>query len=335
MIARTIEYKVNIDGISPKEEQFGGMQGDHNVTSLYFEIQPSIFDNFAGHITIQITDGAGGYHEYEILPEQQGEVSFLIPKAVTNAGGIANCCLVFTNTKTVNNEIVSSEILYSFPFKLRFKDTLTVGTPSQQEFLEDGASILANAEKHAQDTLKYRTETENLIMDADSTLTILEQTTEDAKDVELQLRQTKVEASDIDYALHQKIKIANTTNQFLTKTIDSAENIEIELGNKVVDANSIYKSLNAKTSQSEELLVSLDNSIAEGQELKTQLQTATTHARANAQTLSRENKFAEDNIETLESLLGNTNTVLEQLNNIDEALDQIIAIQQSYIGGEA
>jgi uncharacterized alpha-E superfamily protein len=335
MIARTIEYNVNIDGILPKEEQFGGMQGDHNVTSLYFVIQPSIFDDFAGHITIQITDGAGGYHEYETSAEGQDEVSFLIPKAVTNAGGIANCCLVFTNTKTVNNEIVSSEILYSFPFKLRFKDTLTVGTPSQQEFLEDGASILANAKKYEQDTLKYRNETENLIMDADNIIPILEQTTEDANNVELQLRQTKDEAKDIHSNLKLNVKYAQSLNDELESTVVNARAINSSLLHTVEESGNAYSNLQREIKQAEEVQTSLRNDVSYANSLRSSLNTATTNARAVSQTLSRENKFAEDNIETLESLLGNTNTVIEGLNNIDEALDRIIAIQESYIGGEA
>ena len=268
-IARTINYHVDIDEITPQGEQFGGMQGEHESTELVFHLTDLLIDvvyreDYSESIfcSLQATDGAGGYHEYELLLTQSS-LSFLIPSSITRAGGIANFCLVFRETKTQNDEIINSKILYSFPFKLRFKDTLTVGTPSQEEFLEDGASILEGAKKYAQDALEYRNETENLITNANNVLSDLEGGIVEAQEEKAFLQTASINAITIA----QTLKSANKQAEF------------------------------------------------------------------NLSSLNSLNEEADENELALKELLGNTDTVLEELNNIEEALDTIIEIQNSLIGG--
>lgn len=260
MKARTIEFDVTVDGITPQGEQFGGLQGEHKATELVFnisqelaEITEEVYDGDALIVTLQCTDGAGGYHEYEIANNDYGTTKkFDIPREITQAGGIASFCLVWSDVFWYgeNNEKAQSEtIIYSFPFKLRFKDTLTVGTPSQQEFFKDGASILESAKQYTEETRILKEETQILVENANNTLN------------------------------------------------------------------------------------DLNNSIVESQETTSALNDKIILGRATAQALQRNNTFAEQRIEDIENILGNTDTVLEELNNIEEALDRIIAIQESYIGG--
>ena len=260
MIARTIEFDVTVDGITPQGEQFGGLQGEHKATELLFNISQELaeitagsFDGDALIITLQCTDGAGGYHEYEIATNDYGTTKkFEIPREITQAGGIASFCLAWSDVvwEDDNDEKAKSKtIIFSFPFKLRFKDTLTVGTPSQQEFLEDGASILEGAKQYTEETRILKEETQTLVENANESLTALEDTTSKAWTYDTQLKRTNKEAQS-------NIKTLN-------ETIEKAEDAE----------------------------------------------------------------------DSLEAILGNTNTVIEGLNNIEAALDEIIALQEHFIGG--
>ena len=48
MAIRTINYDVSLDGISPAAQQFGGVQGDHNVTELKFTLDTSLMEAYSG-----------------------------------------------------------------------------------------------------------------------------------------------------------------------------------------------------------------------------------------------------------------------------------------------
>ena len=49
MAIRTINYDVSLDGINPAAQQFGGVQGDHNVTELKFTLDTSLMDSIRSH----------------------------------------------------------------------------------------------------------------------------------------------------------------------------------------------------------------------------------------------------------------------------------------------
>lgn len=132
MAIRTIMYTVESEGITPKTEQFGGLQGENNVTEIEFMIEDGLFDKldeYTGTILyrIQATDGAGGFFSSELLTlnSEQKTLTFPLSSDITNAGGVAYLHLIISNLLNDAEE----NILYSFPAKIRFIDTSMDGEP--------------------------------------------------------------------------------------------------------------------------------------------------------------------------------------------------------------
>ena len=82
-----------------------------------------------------------------------------------------------------------------------------------------------------------------------------------------------------------------------------------------------------------EVLSTLEDTTSKAWTYDIQLKRTNKEAQSNIETLNETIEEAEDAETKLNNILGNTNTVLEELNNIEAALDEIIALQEYFIGG--
>ena len=128
MAIKTIEYIVNLSGVTPSKEQFVGMQGDHRATRLKFELCDELRDGVCntadaagGKVMYRfdIYDGEGGIWQSEPLALDGSSVSIELEERHTRFGGKIAVYLVFTALSAVNETEVE---LYSFPVTLRLQN---------------------------------------------------------------------------------------------------------------------------------------------------------------------------------------------------------------------
>lgn len=126
MAIKTIKYEVNIAGITPATEQFGGTQGDHRVTQLKFVLSEELY----GAITdaaadgkamyrFDVYDGEGGVWSSDAVELAYDTVSIELEERHTRFGGKITVYLVITALSEDNETEVE---LYSFPAVLRLKN---------------------------------------------------------------------------------------------------------------------------------------------------------------------------------------------------------------------
>ena len=133
---REIKYTVSLDGVTPSNVQFGGMQGEHNATRLNVTIDTELFAKLEGAAyRFEAEDGAGCRQTIAMGEIESENVVCSVPQSVTCNGGNVTIRLIFS--KVAETEI--EYILYSFPIRLRFDLT------SNGEFTEskDAADISA------------------------------------------------------------------------------------------------------------------------------------------------------------------------------------------------
>ena len=153
MSIKTIEYNVNINGIAPATEQFGGVQGDHKVTSLFFNLDDYLHDTiehdalFVGGKAMyrfDVYDGEGGIWQSEPA-ELDHTVSIELEEKYTRHGGKITVYLVLTALSADNN---TEKELYSFPAVLRLKNR-PEGTYQDGENYESVTSLAEAAKSNA------------------------------------------------------------------------------------------------------------------------------------------------------------------------------------------
>ncbi|MBQ2934437.1 MAG: hypothetical protein IJE02_07485 [Clostridia bacterium] len=154
MSIKTIEYKVNINGIVPATEQFGGMQGDHRVTMIEFVTDDLLNDtitDYADQINgkamyrFDVYDGEGGIWSSESRELEYYTLSMELEERHTRHGGKVTIYLVMT----VLSPDCETEIeLYSFPAVLRLKNR-PEGTYQDGENYESVTSLAEAAKSNA------------------------------------------------------------------------------------------------------------------------------------------------------------------------------------------
>ena len=160
---RTITYTLTLTGIEPADVQAGGIQaggvqaggvqGDHNMTALVFYVDQELWQDISDDIPldhnirchVEVADGTGGAHASDLLelamppsgttvPDNTARmITYTIPKEITLAGGVAQFFLVISD---VDNDSLSSRILYSFPARVRFGASVA-GTTSADNYYGD------------------------------------------------------------------------------------------------------------------------------------------------------------------------------------------------------
>ena len=163
MAIKTIKYNVNIAGITPATEQFGGTQGDHRVTSLSFALDDYLHDTIEDAAVeaggkpmyrFDVYDGEGGMWSSDAAELTENIVSIELEERHTRHGGKVTIYLVFT----VLSPDCETEIeLYSFPAVLRLKNR-PEGTYQDGENYESVTSLAEVAKSNALDAEKTNKE---------------------------------------------------------------------------------------------------------------------------------------------------------------------------------
>lgn len=153
MAIKTIEYEVNINGIAPATEQFGGTQGDHRVTRLLFNLNDHVRDKIEDAAVaacgkamyrFDVYDGEGGIWQSESA-ELDFTVGIELEEKHTRHGGKITVYLVLTALSADNN---TEKELYSFPAVLRLKNR-PEGTHQDGESYESVTSLAEAAKSNA------------------------------------------------------------------------------------------------------------------------------------------------------------------------------------------
>lgn len=165
---RNIEYNIDINGISPKTKQFGGVQGDHKVTKVVFNLADDLYQQIKGcKYRFDVYDGEGGVIHYETKVLETSKLEHLLENATTKCGGTVKVVLVFTNSKDNETEYE----LYSFPAILTLK-SLPEGRAKEGEdytsvsTLAESAKAAAEQAKEIEETLSQAVKDANDIKKA-------------------------------------------------------------------------------------------------------------------------------------------------------------------------
>ena len=174
MESKTILFTVDGDNISPRTEQKAGVQGNHNITEVRFNVEEALVSGALGdsptsRIRMQFIDGAGGFYSTgfldvmsEILPDESAQyyVTCPIPNNVTNAGGLAYVYLVVTEIAYEGKKALESQVYISPPGKLLYTHS-GVGSPSEYAYKVGITNALVNAEIFAGQAERYSNEAKN------------------------------------------------------------------------------------------------------------------------------------------------------------------------------
>lgn len=126
MAINTIEYTVDIAGVTPAAEQFVGTQGDHRVAEIAFTISDTLYSAItaaaeSGKILYRfdVYDGEGGIWSSDALELTDPNLSIELEERHTRFGGKITVYLVITALSADNETEME---LYSFPAVLRLND---------------------------------------------------------------------------------------------------------------------------------------------------------------------------------------------------------------------
>ena len=143
---REIKYTVSLDGVSPSNVQFGGMQGEHNATRLNVTIDTELFAKLEGAAyRFEAEDGAGCRQTIAMGEIESENVVCSVPQSVTCNGGNVTIRLIFS--KVAETEI--EYILYSFPIRLRF-DLTSNGEFTESKDASDISAAVALAKGYTE-----------------------------------------------------------------------------------------------------------------------------------------------------------------------------------------
>ena len=156
MAKNTISYLISKGGIEPATKQLGGVQGDHNVSTLVFTIENQSWNEIQAETSVddilacsfQLKNGGG-----EVMTVSGGRllnsiVTVDVDEFLTRYGGEAEVTLIISRY----SEGVSNE-LYSFPALLKFKGRIA-GARGVEEY-QNILSIKDEVEKTAEGVQGY------------------------------------------------------------------------------------------------------------------------------------------------------------------------------------
>lgn len=152
MSIREIKYTVKADGIDPAVKQFGGVQGDHRVSEVVFNIDSKLYESLeavaldkSGQLIYRIDgyNGAGEVIRSDTNKLSSDKVGYLLEETITRYGGLIRVVLVIS---LMANDLTEME-LYSFPVVLQLKN-LPTGAETDEKNRES-MSVLAQVAKEA------------------------------------------------------------------------------------------------------------------------------------------------------------------------------------------
>ena len=153
MAIKVIEYNVNLNGITPASEQFGGTQGDHKATKIVFAISDELYSQICNMLTdtkvmyrFDLYDGEGSSWLSEPKELNTYNLEIELEERHTRYGGNITLYLVIT-ALTKENETELE--LYNFPARLRLNNR-PEGVTQQGENYESVTSLAKAAKNSAE-----------------------------------------------------------------------------------------------------------------------------------------------------------------------------------------
>ena len=154
---REIKYTISLDGVSPSNVQFGGMQGEHNATRLNVEISGDLLAKLEGAgYRFEAEDGAGCRQTIVMSEVASENIVCPIPQSVTSNGGNVTIRLIFSKVSETEIEY----ILYSFPMKLRF-DLTSNGEFTENKEASDVSAAISLAKGYTEKAERFAESAEN------------------------------------------------------------------------------------------------------------------------------------------------------------------------------
>lgn len=171
MALKTIEYAVGLDGIYPRVIQDGGVQGEHNVTTLSFALTDELYEKLSsealndGSTVYYRIDRFNGEGDYEPTVEQVLESKVIIyplDEWITRYGGTVKATLVISlegesETKMEHYHFTAVLSLKSRPTlsqsggeKYRSMSFMSAAAQSAAELAKSFATQAEESEKAAQ-----------------------------------------------------------------------------------------------------------------------------------------------------------------------------------------
>ncbi|MCQ2449726.1 MAG: hypothetical protein MJ132_06025 [Clostridia bacterium] len=134
---RTINYTFSKRDVRPSSPQFAGVQGENLATELVFEPTADMAEALADlrnnydtlYYRFDCIDGIGRTVTGAVAEYIGGNISFLLPQELTEAGGELRVCLIISGE---NNEASDGTRLFSYPASLYFKDFPLRLTPTER-----------------------------------------------------------------------------------------------------------------------------------------------------------------------------------------------------------
>ena len=148
MALRTINYTLDVSDISPKACQYGGIQGEDNVTDIVFTFSTALvtaLNTARGSLTLAYRidgmDSAGGYYSSELLTYNgtNNTITFTIPQALTITSGI---CVLHLVISLLDSNNVEQQILYSYSVSIRIGASSYGGSPEAAYKREISGALL-------------------------------------------------------------------------------------------------------------------------------------------------------------------------------------------------
>lgn len=143
MSVRTIEYTIDSGGrVTPSAPLYGGIQGEHNATSVVFDVSAILQSN--AYYRVEWIDGAGEFGTSEHLTAQNGKITYTLTGEVTS-GGIK---ITLTLIQAIVNENDVEQVILSVPV-LIFLTAAGVDENTVAEYKRGLSGLALHAEKMA------------------------------------------------------------------------------------------------------------------------------------------------------------------------------------------
>ncbi len=164
-MGQTINYTVDLYRmINPSSVQDAGVQGDHRVTELKFNISSALWDwlttkKGSGRLVYRFDgfDGSRGVHRSDIATLTSSTVTYQLENYLTRYGGLVEVQLVISVLGTNNSEVefVKNELCsYTAKLRLAFSNFANNDNDAEFQSLSSLAAIAKSSAQVAQDKAK-------------------------------------------------------------------------------------------------------------------------------------------------------------------------------------
>ena len=248
-LIRNIVYTVNENGITPNTVQFGGVQGDHNVTNVKIYLSSSLLSELRkiqeeknGDLFYRLDryNGEGLVWATEPAPLPNDYINYDLEEWITRYGGVIRLILVITLKTADGTELE----LYTFPATMKLKDR-PLARPVEGGNQESVTGLAVATKENAEKASKSAAEAQEAAERTEAARFALEGGAEWIFD-----GGTPKNAIGIDLVVDNEMS-DNSTNTVQNKVIKAYVDKEISAVNE--NAEAISKAVNTTSKALEEL----------------------------------------------------------------------------------